>query len=125
MTRVKQARKGMAFEKNIEKYGNKKYRDFTRRSSESTSIKEALNSMLKKYRLQGKFREMQLIHSWEKIMGKPIAARTSGLYVKDRILFVKLTSAPLKKELSMGKTKIIELFENQVGSGIITNIHFL
>ena len=115
----------MVFEKNFGKYGNKKYRDITERSSESTPLKEALTNMLKKYRLQGKFREMQLIQSWEKIMGKPIATRTSGLYIKDKVLFVKLNSAPLKKELAMSKTRIIELLENQVGTGIISNIRFL
>ena len=111
--------------KKLVKYGNNKYKDFTKRSSESTHLKEAVNSMLEKYNLQTKFRETQLIHSWEKIMGKPISARTSGLYIKNKILFVKLSSAPLKKELSMGKTKIIELFENQVGAGIIIDIKFL
>ena len=36
-------------------------------------------------------------------MEKPIARRTEKLYVKDKVLFVKLNSAPLRQELTMKK----------------------
>jgi predicted nucleic acid-binding Zn ribbon protein len=68
---------------------------------------------------------MRLISSWEVLMGKPIAARTSKIYINNKTLFVQITSAPLKKELSMSKRRILELLEREGGKGIVEDIHFL
>ena len=102
-----------------------KFGKFPERNSRATPLREALNQMFSEYRLSGRFNEMKLIGSWEKLMGKPIAARTSQIYIKNKTLFVKLSSAPLKKELSMSKTKILEILEKEAGKGIIKDIYFL
>ena len=102
-----------------------KYRYFSERNPKATPIREAMNKMFNEYRLTKRFSEMKLVGSWEKIMGKPIAARTSKLSIKEKTLFVKLSSAPLKKELSMSKNRILELLEREGGKGIIKDIHFL
>ena len=101
------------------------YRDFSKRSSKATPLKEAMNEMFQKYRLSKKFNEMKLIGSWESIMGKPIASRTSKIYIKDKTLFVKLSSAPLKNELLISKNKILELLEKEGAKGIIEDIRII
>jgi predicted nucleic acid-binding Zn ribbon protein len=108
----------------MNKFKNR-YRDFSTRSSQATPLKEALNDMFQKYRLSNKFNEMKLIGSWESIMGKPIASRTSKIYIKDKTLFVKLSSAPLKNELLISKNKILELLEKEGAKGVIEDIRFL
>ncbi|MCH7514283.1 MAG: DUF721 domain-containing protein [Bacteroidetes bacterium] len=101
------------------------YKNWAGRKSEATPIRQALNNMFKQYRLAGKFREKRLVHSWERLMGKPIATRTSNIYIKGKILFVHLTSAPLKNELSLSKNKILDIFEKEFGAGIVEDIRFL
>jgi len=101
------------------------YKNWTGRKSEATPLKQALNNLFKQYRLAGKFREKRLVHSWERLMGKPIAARTSNIYIKDKILFVHLTSAPLKNELTLSKIKILDILEKEFGAGIVDDIRFL
>ncbi len=101
------------------------YKNWTGRKSEATPFKQALNNLFKQYRLAGKFREKRLVHSWERLMGKPIAARTSNIYIKDKILFVHLTSAPLKNELTLSKIKILDILEKEFGAGIVDDIRFL
>jgi len=80
--------------------------------------------MFKKYGLSGKFSEMRLVGSWERLMGKPIASRTKKIYIKDKILFVQLSSAPLRNELTNSKAKILELLERQAGKGVVSDIRF-
>ena len=80
------------------------------RRSEMTTLKQGFADMLNKYHLEDKFDEQQLIHSWQEIMGKPIADRTENLFIKEKKLFVKLSSAPLRQELNLSKTKILEYF---------------
>ncbi len=102
----------------------KRYNNMGTRNSEAISIKQGLNDLFKHYKLTGKLREKSIVHSWTRIMGKSIAIRTSKVYMKDKTLFVHLTSAPLKNELSMSKDKILDMFEQEHGTGIIDDIRF-
>jgi predicted nucleic acid-binding Zn ribbon protein len=96
-----------------------------RRSAQTaTPLKEAFRGMLDKYQLSQKFDETHIIVYWEKIMGKAIANRTSQIYIKDKVMFVSLTSAPLRQELSQAKSTILQLFEKEVGEGVIQNVVF-
>ena len=91
----------------------------------SQSFKQAFSKFLKNEKLEQKFLEKKLIHSWSTIMGEPIAKRTSQVFIKNKVLFVKLTSAPLKQELTMAKHKVLQLMEEKLGSQIVEDIRFL
>ncbi|MGB3466597.1 MAG: DUF721 domain-containing protein [Cyclobacteriaceae bacterium] len=93
-----------------------------KRTKDTSSLKDAIEAHLDSYRLKGKYKQVQLIYNWEKIMGKPIATRTTNIYVHKNILFVTVSSAPLKNELNLSKQKIIELFEREMGAGIVDDI---
>lgn len=96
----------------------------TGRTSSTTSVKDAIEAMLDSYRLRGKFDQARLINSWETLMGKPIAKRTEKLFVKDRILFVKLNSAPLRQELTIAKPKVLEIIHRVVDKGLVEDVKF-
>lgn len=95
------------------------------RSKDQLSLKEAIESLLRVYKLQNKFDETYIIAHWEEIMGKPIAARTTKVYIKDKKLFLSVDSAPLKKELLMAKQKMIELLNKTAQQDIIAEVVFL
>lgn len=95
------------------------------RHSDVQPVKESIQALLRAYRIQGKVNQVQVIASWEKIMGKAIALKTKELYFKDNKLFVLLTSAPLKHQLVMSKTRVIELINMEVGAGVVEEVIFL
>ena len=95
------------------------------RTSEPFSLKEAFEKLLESYQIKDKFEENKLINSWEELMGLPIARRTEKIYIKDKILLVKLTSAPLRHELTISKSKVIEIIVKRFGEGIIDDIKFM
>ena len=103
----------------------KEFNKFKGRNAEATPLREALDQMYKSYRISGKFNEMKLISSWEQIMGKSIASRTKQIYVSNKILYVKISSAPLKNELAMSKNKILKILEGEGNKGVIDDIRFL
>jgi len=94
----------------------------TERSSEPQRVGTAISSMLKSFRIEDKFEETHLINSWERIMGKAIAKRTTKIYISNKKLFVHLNSAPLKHELSMSKDKLLVLLVNEMGKPIINEV---
>ena len=99
-------------------------KDF-KRNSEITPLKEALDSLLESYNLKKKYRESVIISTWESLMGKTIAKRTTKLFFKENKLFVELSSAPLKNELRMSKFKIIEMINRQFESPVVEDVVFL
>ena len=103
----------------------KKNDPLNRRKSNTSTVGEAIKDLLNVYRLQSKFDEARLIESWEQLMGKSIAARTTRLFIKDKKLFVQVNSAPLKNELNLSKSKIIEIFEEEIGKDIIQQVVLL
>ena len=92
------------------------------RKSGTSSVGEALTDMLKHYHLNEKFDQNTLFNSWEKLMGKTIAKRTKKMFIKNKVLFVELNSAPLKNELNLSKDKIKSIIDKEIGSGVISEI---
>ncbi len=96
-----------------------------RRDRDISSVGDALKKMLDQYSLHNKFDRTDLISSWAKIAGAPIAKRTERIFIKDDILFVELSSASLKHELNMSKSKLMEKIEEELGRSVVKNILFL
>lgn len=91
----------------------------------SIHIKDALKKYLKEEKIDQRFNEKKLITMWSEMMGTPIASRTTGLFIKNKILFVKLSSAPLKQELTLAKAKVLELLETKMGEKIVEDVRFM
>jgi len=104
---------------------DKKPSNYEARKSETSTVGEAMHELLNTYRLKAKFEQTQLINSWERLMGEPIARRTDKIYINNRKLYVKLKSASLKHELGMSKSKILAIFLKEFGEVIVDDIVFL
>ncbi|MBN3584037.1 DUF721 domain-containing protein [Algoriphagus aestuarii] len=92
------------------------------RKKEVAPLESAFQDLLKAYRLEAKFQEKSLIQAWPEIVGKTIADRTTSVFIKEKKLFVKLNSGPVKKELLMNKGKVVSLIENKFGKGVIEDL---
>ncbi|WP_111670864.1 DUF721 domain-containing protein [Algoriphagus litoralis] len=99
-----------------------KYEFNSGRKKEAAPLEAAFNELLKAYRLEDKFKEKQLISSWGEIVGKTISDRTTSVFIREKKLFVKLSSGPVKKELMLHRTKVLALIEEKVGSGVVTEL---
>jgi predicted nucleic acid-binding Zn ribbon protein len=95
------------------------------RKKEVAPLEEAFQELLKAYRLKDKYDERAVVMAWPELMGNTVASRTQSIYVKDQKLFVTIQSGPVKKELSMNRSKVLGLIEKQFGKGIIQEVIFL
>jgi hypothetical protein len=96
----------------------------TRRATDTT-VKEAIDELLRVYRLRGKFDETHVVYAWGQVMGQAIARRTEKVYVQDRKLFLQITSPSLANELLLSKSRIIELLNEEVKAEVIDDVIFL
>ena len=88
------------------------------------SLGEAIKEVMKNLRMENKLEEVNLMASWEPVVGSMIARHTDHLAVKNRILYVNLDSSALRNELMMARTKIVKALNKEVGKKIITDIVF-
>jgi len=102
----------------------KRYIADTRRNASATPLKEAIEEMFRAYKLDFKFNETHLLTYWTEIMGKTIATRTTKLTIRNKVLYVQLTSAALKNDLNLSKTKVIALLNKAAGSEVLTDVVF-
>ncbi|GAB3230409.1 hypothetical protein GCM10027346_16080 [Hymenobacter seoulensis] len=103
----------------------KPYSSENSRKSDIVPLKDGITALLRTYRLQGKLNEVTVVASWERVMGKAVAMKTQQIYVSNSKLFVRLSSAPLKHELVMAKTRVLEILNAEVGEDIIQEVVFL
>ncbi len=70
-------------------------------------IKQLFKNYIKRLPNNGKFHEAQIKDRWQKVMPNLILDRTKLIFLKNKILYIKLESAPLKNEMEMNKDKVI------------------
>lgn len=95
------------------------------RDTPTKTLKQVMGEMFESYKLSGKMHEKQVVNAWPRIMGPTIAKRTGKKFLKNGVLYVSINSAPLKNDLSLSKEKIIYLFEQEFGSGVLEDIRFI
>ena len=95
------------------------------RRTNDKPIKEAIEQMLKVYKLKRKFDETSLVVAWPEMMGMAIANRTKDIFIRDRKLFIRIESSVIKNELMMMRSNIIEKMNERAGGSVIDGIIFL
>ncbi|MFH1121495.1 MAG: DUF721 domain-containing protein [Bacteroidota bacterium] len=96
-----------------------------KRVSNNQSIREVIEELLSAYHIGDKVNEIKVIGLWDKVVGKMIARETTHLYIKNKILYVKLNSPALRQELGYARTKLIKMLNKAAGSEVISDIAFL
>lgn len=87
-------------------------------------LKDLVKSLFHSYKLGDKFDEIGVVNSWEQIAGGMIAQKTEKVYIRDKVLHLTLSSAPLKNELRYHKLVLIEKVNTFAGREMIKDIHF-
>lgn len=92
------------------------------RRSKTISLAEAIKDFVREMHLEDKLTEVNLISSWEEIVGKAISSRTSRVYIRDHILYVNLNSSVARNELMMLKEALREKLNERAGKEVIKDI---
>jgi len=94
------------------------------RKSNTQSISDVLKSYVQENKLDRKLTELDLIKSWESVMGKTVARYTGNVYIQNSTLFIETTSPIVRNELLMMKEEIRVRLNEVVGQELIKTIIF-
>lgn len=92
------------------------------RKNQTQPIKSVIREYIDALGHRRKLREVNIVSSWEKIMGKAISNHTKSVFIKNKTLFVKLDSPVLRNELLMRKESIIKHLNDYAGENIIEKV---
>ena len=88
------------------------------------SVKNVIDKILLNKKLNNGLLELKIKDAWKNVMGKNINTFTTDITLNKQIIFVKLSSAPLKNELVYRADTIIKLLNNELGQERIKEIKF-
>jgi predicted nucleic acid-binding Zn ribbon protein len=85
-------------------------------------IGDAIRELLHTYKLETRFDEATLLALWPEIAGTSVARHTRKVYVRQKKLFIELTSPSLKNDFMLHKNRILEIFREKFGRSVINDI---
>ena len=92
------------------------------RHSKTQSLAEVMGDYIKEMNLGKKLKEVDIIDSWDEIVGKAISSRTSKVFIKDSVLYVSLKSSIVRNELMMIKEALREKINERSGEEVVKDI---
>ena len=88
------------------------------------TVGELIKAYYAEHKGSGYLDELKIVNGWNGVVGPFIAQYTKDLYIKEGVLFVKLTSDSLRNELSYAKSLLRENLNKLVGREVLTDIVF-
>ena len=92
------------------------------KKSNLIKLGDAINQLFKNEKLDVKISQFTVKNSWSDIAGAIIAKNTSEIYFNNKTIFVGLSSAALKHELSFRKEELLTNINTFVGYKLVDTI---
>lgn len=94
----------------------------SKRSKGFQSLGDAIRDLLNTYHIESRFDETNLINSWDRLVGKPIAKRTRKIFIRNQVLYVGFDSAAIAHDFQLHKQEVLALFQKEFGEKAIKDI---
>ena len=92
------------------------------RGNKNTSMKEALSAFIQKNKLEKGIDKVDARAAWAKLMGNGVDNYTTEIELKFGTLYVSLSSSVLREELSLGKSKIVRMINEEIGKEVVKKL---
>jgi predicted nucleic acid-binding Zn ribbon protein len=92
------------------------------RRNETRSIGEVIKECLDELNITQTLKEKRLVSQWGEMLGKTVSVRTRQVFIKDRTLFVYMTSSVARNELMMMRQTILEKMNEIAGEKLIDSV---
>lgn len=93
-----------------------------KRENDNLNMKEALSAFIQKNKLQTGMDKVDARAAWALLMGNGVNNYTTDIELKNDVLYVALSSSVLREELSLGKSKIIQMLNEELGKDLVRKL---
>src|SRR5437868_3239999 len=92
------------------------------KKSNLIKLGDAINQLFKQEKLDVKISQFTVKNNWKDIVGDIVAKSTSDIYFNDKTIFITLSSAALKHELSFRKEDLVNNINKFCGYKLVDQI---
>lgn len=92
------------------------------RKTNTQSLKEVLGDFTSELNLSQRIKEIRIIKKWPELMGPAIAKVTDKIYIRNKTLYVHLSSSVARNELFMMRDAIVRIMNKKAGETIIQKV---
>ncbi|WP_366184221.1 DUF721 domain-containing protein [Flavobacterium ovatum] len=93
-----------------------------KRLNNQSTVGDVLKQIIQGNKLQPGMDQVNVKEAWASLMGNGVNSYTQNVALKNSTLYVELTSSVLREELSLGKSKIIKMINEELGREVVTNV---
>lgn len=93
-----------------------------KRTNDSEPISDVLKGFIEANNLQKGMDAVNVRDAWKNLMGPGVNNYTSEIMLKNGTLYVQLTSAVLREELSYGRAKIVTMINEELGREVVRDV---
>ena len=93
-----------------------------KRLNNQSSVGDVLKQIIEVNKLQAGMDQIDVREAWRNLMGNGVNTYTRNVVLKGSTLYVELTSAVLREELSHGKSKIIRMINEELRRDVIEDV---
>jgi hypothetical protein len=93
-----------------------------KRTNDSEPISDVLKGFIEANNLQKGMDAVNVRDAWKTLMGPGVNNYTGEIMLKNSILYVQLTSAVLREELSYGRAKIVTMINEELGREVVKEV---
>jgi hypothetical protein len=93
-----------------------------KRFNEESPIGDVLKQFISQNKLEAGMDVVNVRDAWKNLMGNGVNNYTTEIQLKGATLYVALSSAVLREELSYGRDKIIKMINEELRKELVTNL---
>ena len=88
------------------------------------SLAEVLRLCLREAGMETPLLQQRLMGAWNSVTGPTVARYTVNKFIKNQTLFVQISNAALKADLSMMQSQLVKRLNEEAGAFVISEIRF-
>lgn len=93
-----------------------------KRLNNQSTVGDVLKEIIQVNKLQTGIDQIEVREAWRNLMGNGVNHYTKNILLKGSTLYVELSSAVLREELSHGKSKIVAMINEELKRDVLKEV---
>ncbi len=85
-------------------------------------LSDLLRQFIRNEGLETPLLQKRVVDAWDDVTGKTVARYTTDKFIKNQVLFVKITNPALRQDLSMMRSQLVRRLNESAGGAIISDV---
>ena len=86
------------------------------------ALSDLLRQFIRNEGLETPLLQKRVVDAWEEVTGRVVAQYTAAKFIKNQVLFVKITNPALRQDLSMMHTQLVRRLNESAGGSVISDV---